>query len=68
MYYTHSIISNYYNYILLNTKEAENALNYLIDRGIGLDTIKKFNIGYAPPSRNIAVSFSSHNFKFRLYC
>ncbi|MBU0278137.1 MULTISPECIES: DNA primase [unclassified Gemella] len=62
MYYSHVLIADYYNYILLNTKEAEKALDYLFERGITIDTIKKFNIGYAPPGRNIAVSFfNSHN-------
>ena len=32
----------------LNTKEAEEALKYLIDRGLSIDVIKHFNLGYAP--------------------
>lgn len=56
MYYSNELIGNYYNYILLNTKEAEPALNYLLERGITKDTIKIFNIGYAP-DQNIAVQF-----------
>lgn len=56
IYYGNTLIADYYNYILLNTKEAEKALNYLINRGLTKETIKTFNIGYAPNS-NIAVEF-----------
>ena len=41
-------ISNSFNYILLNSKAAQGALNYLNRRGFTLETIKKFNLGYAP--------------------
>ena len=42
MYYGHLLLADYYNYILLNTKEAQGALNYLIDRGLSIETIKHF--------------------------
>lgn len=61
MYYGHLLLADYYNYILLNTKEAQGALNYLIDRGLSIETIKHFNIGYAPRDNNIALNFFKSN-------
>ncbi|NGX56237.1 MAG: DNA primase [Candidatus Anoxychlamydiales bacterium] len=39
--------TNFYNFILLNTKEGKSALKYLYSRGIDLDFIKTFQIGYS---------------------
>ncbi|VTX70007.1 DNA primase [Gemella haemolysans] len=61
MYYGHMLLADYYNYILLNTKEAEEALNYLLDRGLSIDVIKHFNLGYAPRDNNIALNFFNSN-------
>ena len=61
MYYGHRLLADYFNYILLNTKEAEDALNYLLDRGLSVDVIKHFNIGYAPRENNIALNFFNSN-------
>ena len=61
MYYGHRLLSDYYNYILLNTKEAEDALKYLLDRGLSEDVIKHFNLGYAPRDNNIALNFFNSN-------
>ena len=61
MYYGHRLLADYFNYILLNTKEAEDALNYLLDRGLSVDVIKHFNIGYAPRKNNIALNFFNSN-------
>ena len=61
MYYGHRLLADYFNYILLNTKEAEDALNYLLDRGLSVDVIKYFNIGYAPRENNIALNFFNSN-------
>ncbi|CAM0117340.1 DNA primase [Rhabdochlamydiaceae symbiont of Dictyostelium giganteum] len=36
-----------YHYLLLHAKEAEPALHYLYQRGITLEFIKKFQLGYA---------------------
>ncbi|MBF0709675.1 MULTISPECIES: DNA primase [unclassified Gemella] len=57
MYYSSDLIADYYNYILLNTKEAEKALNYLLNRGITKESIKHFNIGYAPNVDKLIVDF-----------
>ena len=61
MYYGHRLLADYYNYILLNTKEAEDALKYLLDRGLSEDVIKYFNLGYAPRDNNIALNFFNSN-------
>ncbi|MGR3973153.1 MAG: DNA primase [Candidatus Rhabdochlamydia sp.] len=36
-----------YHYLLLHAEEAEPALHYLYERGITIDFIKKFQLGYA---------------------
>ena len=61
MYYGNRLLADYYNYILLNTKEAEDALKYLLDRGLSEDVIKHFNLGYAPRDNNIALNFFNSN-------
>ena len=61
MYYGHRLLADYYNYILLNTKEAEDALKYLLERGLNKDVIKHFNLGYAPRDNNIALNFFYSN-------
>jgi len=38
----------YFHHLLLNTSSAANAMNYITGRGISTDTIKEFQIGYAP--------------------
>lgn len=53
MHYAHQLVSNYYNYVLVNTKEAEGALNYLLSRGLTKSTIKYFNLGYAPNNNGV---------------
>ena len=35
----------------MNTKAGEEALNYLIDRGITEESIETFKIGFSPPKR-----------------
>lgn len=63
MYYAYILLADYYNYILLNTAEASIALKYLLNRGLSLQTIKEFNIGYAPSNNDSAVSFlEKYNF------
>jgi len=43
----HDIATNYYIDLLHNTKEGQDVLKYLTDRGLSLDTIKKFKIGFS---------------------
>ncbi|WP_028274194.1 DNA primase [Atopococcus tabaci] len=43
--------SEFYHHILLNTTTGEEALNYLLERGLTRETIKQFRLGYSPPQR-----------------
>ncbi len=47
-----NVAVSYYEKVLFNTKEGENALNYLLNRGISLETIKKLHIGLSPERGN----------------
>ena len=40
-----------FHYFLTETEQGKSALKYILDRGVSLDTIKKFKIGYAPADR-----------------
>lgn len=52
-----SFACEYFEYLLHNTKFGEKARNYLEERGINLQTIKKFQIGYAPSSWDSLTNF-----------
>jgi len=41
------LAKKYYNYVLLNSKIAEKALQYLTGRGFTKETISKFEVGYS---------------------
>lgn len=43
----HSIATDYYIDLLHNTSEGKKALKYLTDRGLTLDTIEEFKIGFS---------------------
>ncbi len=45
-----SLICKFYHKALLESQEGKEALNYLSARGISLETVKEFNLGYAPSS------------------
>lgn len=40
-----------FHYFLLETEQGKGALKYITDRGLSLDTIKKFKLGYSPSDR-----------------
>ncbi|MGP1457843.1 MAG: DNA primase [Treponema sp.] len=40
-----------FHYILTETEQGKNALDYITGRGISVETVKKFNIGYAPADK-----------------
>ncbi|MCW1949470.1 MAG: DNA primase [Candidatus Shapirobacteria bacterium] len=52
-----SQVEKFYQYMLLTHPLGKNALDYVIKRGISLDTIKKFGLGYSPENPAIAVNF-----------
>lgn len=43
--------SQFYHFALLHTEEGQEALRYLYDRGLDLDFIQFFEVGYAPRDR-----------------
>lgn len=53
----HELLKKFYHHLLLHTNEGEEALSYLIHRGFTREVIEKFEIGYALPSWNAAVTF-----------
>ena len=51
------LAKNYYQDILLNHDTAKGARNYLKNRGITLETIESFQMGFAPPSWDSLLQF-----------
>lgn len=43
--------SSMFHYMLTETLQGKNALEYILKRGISIETIKKFRLGYAPENR-----------------
>ncbi|MBM6619269.1 DNA primase [Bacillus suaedaesalsae] len=53
----HELLKKFYHHLLVNTKEGEKPLEYLINRGITRETIDTFGIGYSPSSWDFATKF-----------
>ncbi|WP_141431525.1 DNA primase [Bacillus sp. 03113] len=53
----HDILRKFYHHILVNTKDGQHALEYLLNRGLTLESIQKFQIGYALNSWDFVVKF-----------
>lgn len=49
----HEEAAKFYHHVLINTKVGEKALTYLKDRGLTLETIEKFQLGFAPIERQV---------------
>ncbi|GAA0362682.1 DNA primase [Bacillus horti] len=63
----HSLSAKLFHHVLLERAEAEPARKYLENRGIRLETIKEFQIGYAPASWDFLTSFlQKRNFPLEL--
>jgi len=43
----HNLLCKFYHHLLVNTKEGQHALDYLLKRGFTSESIEKFQIGYA---------------------
>jgi len=52
-----SQVAKFYNYILLSHPLGKDALEYVKDRGITLETIKTFNIGFSPEDSKYLSNF-----------
>ena len=60
----HHLLSKFYHHLLVNTKEGQHALDYLLKRGFTLEVIDKFQIGYAIDSWDFDYKFlTSKNFQ-----
>ncbi|APH04351.1 DNA primase [Bacillus weihaiensis] len=55
----HELLKKFYHHLLVNTKEGQSALDYLINRGFTRETIDKFEIGYALDSWDFITKFLS---------
>ncbi|GAM15205.1 DNA primase [Mesobacillus selenatarsenatis] len=51
----HELLRKFYHHLLVNTKEGQEALEYLLNRGFTQDSIDTFQIGYSLPSWDFAV-------------
>jgi DNA primase len=60
----HDLLRKFYHHLLVNTKEGQHALEYLLNRGFTLESIKKFQIGYSLNSWDFVTKFLlKRNFK-----
>lgn len=53
----HELLRKFYHHLLVNTKQGEEALLYLHDRGFTDGDIESFHIGYAPPGWDTVKQF-----------
>jgi DNA primase len=53
----HELLSKFYHHLLVNTKEGQDALEYLLERGFTRESIDKFQIGWSLPSWEFTVNF-----------
>jgi DNA primase len=63
----HELLRKFYHHLLVNTKEGQEPLQYLTDRGITRETIDTFGIGYSPSSWDFGTKFlQKRGFSFDL--
>ncbi len=53
----HELLAKFYHHLLVNTKDGQEALEYLLNRGITKEAIQQFQIGYSLPSKDLALKF-----------
>ncbi|MGD6795801.1 DNA primase [Metabacillus indicus] len=53
----HELLKKFYHHLLVNTKEGQEALDYLTGRGFDKETIDQFEIGYSLDSWDFAAKF-----------
>lgn len=57
IYQMNHLVSEYYNYLLLNHPIGKEALDYILKRGLNKKTLERFKIGYSPNSWENIVKF-----------
>jgi len=50
-------VAKFYNYILLSHPLGKKALDYVLDRGVSMDSIKLFQIGFAPTDSRLIANY-----------
>lgn len=59
--------AQFYHYLLTEHKVGKKALDYLLNRGLILETLKQFKLGYAPQNWEILVKFlNKRGFEMRV--
>ena len=53
----HELLRKFYHHLLVNTKEGQHALEYLLNRGFTQESIDKFQIGYSLNSWDFVYKF-----------
>lgn len=53
----HELLRKFYHHLLLNTKDGQHALDYLLGRGFTIESIEKFQIGYSLNSWDFVFKF-----------
>jgi DNA primase len=53
----HELLRKFYHHLLVNTKDGQHALEYLLNRGFTQESIEKFQIGYALNSWDFVFKF-----------
>jgi len=53
----HELLTKFYHHLLVNTKEGQQALEYLLERGFTRESIDKFQIGYSLNSWDFVYKF-----------
>ncbi|MFO1443432.1 DNA primase [Bacillus sp. Bva_UNVM-123] len=53
----HELLCKFYHHLLVNTKDGQQALEYLLNRGFTMDSIVKFQIGYSLNSWDFVYKF-----------
>lgn len=57
MYDAHDLLRKFYHHLLVNTKDGQHALEYLLNRGFTRESIDKFQIGYSLDSWEFVYKF-----------
>lgn len=53
----HELLCKFYHHLLVNTKDGQHALEYLLNRGFTMDSIVKFQVGYSLSSWDFVYKF-----------